>query len=278
MKSMQPILLITAAALLIGGSASAADLVVKGPAPAAYDWSGIYFGGNVGGGWSSTSFQDPSATANMTLCCDLVGYLAGGDAASRGNGSGILGGGQVGWNYQIGHLVVGSELEFSGTNLNSTGIGIIPGYTSPYNVTETFGDRIDWLATATARLGIAKDNWLFYGKGGIAFAHESYSLGVSGLTDAYGASGIASFQEPATDVRVGGTVGAGLEWAFYENWSVKLEYDFTDFGSQPVNFTGVVHNGAFPDEAFTFNTNNSQYISEVKVGVNYKLPAGFLFW
>jgi outer membrane immunogenic protein len=275
---MKPFFSMTAAAFLIGGSAFASDLTVKGPIPTGYDWTGIYVGGNIGGGWQSTSFQDPSATTNLTLCCDLIGTLAPGAASSRANGASILGGGQIGWNYQIGRLVVGSEFDFSGTSLSGTSIGTIPGAaTSTYNVTETFGEHIDWLATTAAKLGIAKDHWLLYGKGGVAWAYESFSLGESGLSNAFGATGPSSFQQTSSGIRVGWTVGTGVEWALYDNWSVKLEYDFIDFGSDPVNFTGVIHNGAVSN-ASTFNTNNSQYISEVKVGVNYKLSPGILFW
>jgi outer membrane immunogenic protein len=30
--------------------------------------------------------------------------------------------------------------------------------------------------------------------------------------------------------RVGWTVGTGIEWGLWQNWSVKAEYDYIDFG------------------------------------------------
>jgi outer membrane immunogenic protein len=272
----------TAAAALIGGSALAADLPARAPAPASYDWTGVYFGGHLGGAWQSASFQDPSATQNITLCCDLIGSLAPGAATSNATGSGFLGGGQFGFNYQIGRLVVGSDFDFSGTSLTGNSVGVIPGATSSVaNVTETFGIHTDWTATATSTIGIAKDRWMWYNKAGAAWAHDSYSLGLTGVNQGFGPAGSFGFQSTASGTRVGWTVGTGIQWAFADNWSAKIEYDYLDFGSKGVNFSGIIQNpggGAPITNASTFNTNNSQYISEVKFGVNYKLSPGFLFW
>jgi len=66
----------------------------------------------------------------------------------------------------------------------------------------------------------------------------------------------------ASETRVGWTVGAGVEWAVWENWSVKLEYDYLDFGSRTVAFNDPLLGAA--------NISVSQRISEVKLGVNYR--------
>ena len=104
--------------------------------------------------------------------------------------------------------------------------------------TESFGERTDWIATATARFGLASRNWLFYGKGGAAFDRNTYTL--SHQTIFQGPPPAlpvveANFSSTASDVRVGWTLGAGMEWAFARSWSAKLEYDFMDFGSKPVS-------------------------------------------
>jgi outer membrane immunogenic protein len=162
--TMRSVLLSTAAVLFVSGNALAADLYAKAPPPpAAYDWSGVYVGGHIGGGWDTATFQDPSAAQVLANCCAFA-FLAPGAAASNGNGSAFLGGGQVGWNYQIGRLVIGSDFDFSGTSLKANGSGFYPA-AFPGDVgdiitaTETFGVRTDWTATATSTVGIAAGRW-----------------------------------------------------------------------------------------------------------------------
>ena len=73
---------------------------------------------------------------------------------------------------------------------------------------------------------------------------------------------VTPFNFSASETRVGWTVGAGIEWAVWENWSVKLEYDYLDFGSSTVTFNDPVLGAA--------TISVSQRISEVKLGVNYR--------
>src|ERR1700741_5468788 len=84
-----------AAALLMPFAANAADLGV-GPVPAApapyyapqyFSWTGLYVGGNVGGAWADGSLSDT-----------VLGFNA---STSQSN---VIGGGQVGVNYQIGNF------------------------------------------------------------------------------------------------------------------------------------------------------------------------------
>ncbi len=247
---------------------------------AAYDWSGIYVGGQIGGGWQSTAFQDPSGMMVVTNCCDLIGSLAAGDAASNASGSGFLGGAQAGWNYQIGRLVIGGDFDFAGTDLKANSTGIIPGAASAAaNVTEKFSVRTDWTATATTTVGIARDRWLFYSKAGAAWAHDNYSLNVSGVNQGFGPAGSFAFASNASDTRIGWTAGAGIQMALTDDWSVKLEYDYLNFGTKSVDFSGVIQNPAVTATAnpSTFNTNTMQQISEIKLGVNYKFTPDLLF-
>jgi outer membrane immunogenic protein len=272
--------------LMFTGAAFAADVApfTKAPTPTSYDWSGLYIGGHLGGGWETADFQDPSAGTNLTICCRNIGFLAPGAAAANGNNSSFLGGGQIGWNYQIGRLVLGNEFDFTGMSLNAGSTASYPGATTPAAVaSETFGIRTDWTATATTVLGLARDRWLWFNKLGVAWAHDDYSLGLSGTNCCFGPGGPFSFASTTSETRLGWTVGTGIAWAFADNWSMKVEYDFLDFANKGVDFTGVISNatgsgfGAITSP-FTFNTNNTQYISEVKVGVNYKFSPGFLFW
>jgi len=178
-------------------AASAADLgqrpVYKAqPAPIAiYNWSGFYVGGHLGGAWGREDIRD-----NIT---GLTG---------KTDPSGFLGGAQVGYNWQVGQWVFGIEGDWSWTNAD--GDAAIPGaiVKSEYN----------WFSTLTGRVGYAVDNWLWYVKGGAAWADVDYSIG-----------GVKVGEN-----RNGWTIGGGLEYGLTPNWSAKLEYNYLDFGKDSI--------------------------------------------
>jgi outer membrane immunogenic protein len=203
-------LVVAAGTALSVCAASAADLPVAPPmapaapvvyAPQVYNWSGIYFGGHFGGGYSGSSWSDPITGASN----------------DNFNSWGFLGGAQVGANYQVNRMVLGVEGDWSWTNINNKG-------------TDSIGDalntNVQWTSTVTGRIGAAFDRLLVYGKGGLALAQDQ-----STLTDLGGNASTASM------LRTGWTAGAGLEYALDNNWSAKLEYDYLGFGSQAMNFT-----------------------------------------
>lgn len=225
---------LSAAAVCAGVSAaSSADLrdrpVFKAPPagvlPVAYDWTGFYVGGHVGYGWAEKNWRDGFGLFGISHHSD-----------------GFLGGGQIGFNYQIGQWVLGLEGDFSWANLKggTTALG------------STFNTNVDWTATATGRVGYAFDRWLVYAKGGAAWARDRYSTNF--------------YTIPAAEVaatRTGWTVGGGVEYAFAPNWSAKLEYNYMDFGNERVSF------------APGFATDIDQQVHAVKFGVNYKFgPTG----
>ena len=185
-------------------SAQAADLPMRPApmpqapvvyAPQAYNWTGFYIGGNIGGGFANSKWSDP--------------FTGGTDTFSK---DGFIGGGQIGYNYQYNWLVLGVEGDFDWTGLKGSG-------------TDAIGDSIntktEWTSTVTGRIGTAFDRLLVYGKGGVAFAHDH-----STLTDIFGGTATANLN------RTGWTAGAGLEYALDKNWTAKLEYDYLGFGSE----------------------------------------------
>ena len=191
-------------------SAQAADLPRAPPMPAKapiayaprlFDWTGIYVGGHVGGGFSESSWSDPiTGIGNGTF-----------------NNFGFLGGAQVGANVQFNRLVLGLEGDFSWTSLKAS---------RRDSIGETIGTSVPWTSTITGRVGAAFDRLLVYGKGGLALAQDR-----SSLTDLGGNSATDNF------VRKGWTVGAGIEYALDDHWSAKIEYDYLGFGSQALSFT-----------------------------------------
>jgi outer membrane immunogenic protein len=210
MRSVLGGLALAAAIVALAPAARAADLPVPPPmkpaapvayAPQVYNWSGIYFGGHIGGGYSYSSWSDPlTGTANDTF-----------------NNLGFLGGAQLGGNIQFNRLVLGVEGDFSW--LSGTGSGTDSGG-------ETVSTNTQWTSTITGRIGAAFDRLLVYGKGGLALAGTQNSL-----TDLGGNTANSNL------TRTGWTAGIGLEYALDDNWSAKIEYDYLDFGPQALNFT-----------------------------------------
>jgi outer membrane immunogenic protein len=258
-------------ALVATSSAQAADLPFKAapravaPAPAAYDWSGIYVGAHVGGGWATNDQSDPGL--------GIIGTVLGVPPVQTTDSSGVLGGLQAGWNYQIGRLVLGTEVDFSWADVNGTSTstfaaGIVGPGTS---ISRSLTADTDWMGTSTVRLGYAHDRWMFYSKAGAAFAHTNYTSTWLGN----GAGGATLFTGTGDKTSVGWTVGFGAEWAFMSNWSAKLEYDFMDFGSRTVTVNGTIGPGAINVPA-SFGIVNEQTINQVKFGLNYKISP--LLW
>jgi outer membrane immunogenic protein len=248
-------------------TALAADMAVKAPAPVGYDWTGFYVGGHVGGGWQNTTFADPSAEPQLLNCCFFLNTFNGPTPATNANGTGFLGGVQAGTMYQIGRLVVGADFDWSGTSLKGAGsTQFVAGGFGGSTATESYTVNTKWTATATTTIGIARDRFMIYSKGGVAFENVSYGLGVV-------TNNPATFAANASDTIAGWTVGTGFKWAFTNDWFVNAEYNYMDFGSKAQNFNGNVNfnPGVSP---VNFTPTFNQHISEVKVGLNYKFGSG----
>jgi len=190
-----------AAATALAGAAYAADIrrppppVAKAPAFMAppFSWTGFYVGANLGYGWGDGS-----------------GTMTAGGATGRisGSGGGVLGGGQIGYNWQTGVFVFGVETDFQATGADGDFRGTLaPGAVAVVGTTET-----PWFGTIRGRLGYAADRWLFYVTGGGAYSKNEVT----------GTRGAIPFS--ASAVGWSWTVGGGIETALTNNWSVKGEY------------------------------------------------------
>jgi outer membrane immunogenic protein len=234
----------------VSSAAFAADLPAPAPAPvykeppAAYNWTGLYVGGNIGAAWSGLS--DPNFS-------DTIGSTFSGATNLQ-----FMSGGQVGVNYQFSNgIVIGAEAMFdwlpSNQNLPITAVD--PTGTVSANIAA--GDA-RWLTTATGRLGYAWDRVLFYAKGGGAWvATNSPTIAVGGPA--------ASFAGVSNTNSFGYTAGFGLEWAFWNNWSLRAEYDYIGLPSQ--SLTVAAGTPTFGGDVITFRDRN---ISIATAGVNYK--------
>lgn len=227
-------ILIAAASLSVGLGqvAQAADLP---PRPAytqpvivapAFSWTGFYLGGNVGGAWANgdvlSNFGSTWATSNAVF----------------------IGGGQAGFNYQMGGFVAGVEGDFDFTTGGKSS-GFVD--TVPYGLLQAV-PKWNWIATAAARLGIAMDRTLFYGKFGYGWSETSLTLqNLAGTS--FGLN---------NNTNSGWLAGAGGEYAYDNNWSFKLEYNYLNLSDRTFIITAP--------NAVTVKPN----IQLVKTGVNYR--------
>lgn len=238
--------MLAGAAVIAAGSASAADLspvyrkAPMAPAPS-FSWSGCHIGARAGLGTGHTSWQDASTPGDI----DANGF---GNTANT-DMSGALYGGQIGCDYQFsGPFVFGVEGMIAGTTITGTN-------QDQFNATWALRDQVDWLGSATGRLGYAIDHVLLYGKGGFAWGHNKFEIENSGF----------NLGTPSA-TRLGWTLGTGVEWAFAPQWSVFLEADYYKFQGQNVSFAGNVATANAP-----FTVNTSQTVETFQFGVNYRL-------
>jgi outer membrane immunogenic protein len=258
---MKKLLLATTCLALASTASMAADMgmpYTKAPmaAPTAFSWTGCYAGAHVGGGSLTTNGINE---LNETSVNNTFG-------SSNANGSGAVAGGQLGCNYQDGNWVFGLEGEgyWSGIKANvvnnfSEGGGI---------VTETRGLSVknnnDF--TIAARVGMAFDRTLVYGKAGWAWGRYNLTGFENFPTESF------SETETAKGTLDGVMIGAGIEHALTRNWTIKAEYDFIGFGTKSFSSsfceTGSTCNPTTQSVPFSSNK------QVVKVGFNYLFGPG----
>jgi outer membrane immunogenic protein len=238
------------------------------------NWSGIYAGVNLGYNWANNGANGSYTTVNQ-----LTGVDAGNGPVSvpattfasslyRDNGSGVMGGGQVGFNAQSGPVVFGLEGDFDGLDSTNRQSG---SYTLPATALTT-GSTVNtyarfnpqWEATIRGRLGFAMDRVLVYGTGGVAFVHFNDQGGTSyapSVTDAVTAANPGVTYGPYVygggnnPTRTGWTVGGGVEFALSHNVSVGAEYRYTDVGDYDVAYGSTGPNGVYQVGRSNFTDN-----------------------
>jgi outer membrane immunogenic protein len=252
------------------GSATAADLSSAKPRPMltkapvmapVYNWSGFYLGLNGGYSWgrSSTDFT-------------ITGVPAG---STSENMNGWLGGGQIGYNWQMQTFVFGLEADIQATGQKGTfnfstptvcpppGALALPCVTGNGSVEQ----KLPWFGTLRGRLGVTPmASWLLYVTGGLAYGEVDTNATFTTATAFAGGPVIASVSTSASSstTRTGWVVGGGAEWAISGPWTAKIEYLFMDLGTVSNSFAGL---GPFT----LVNTSSRITDNIVRVGVNYRL-------
>jgi len=251
----------TALVLVIAPPARAADLPLKAPATPfveRFTWTGCYLGAHVGGAWMRNSVTDPVLLVQDNANLGGPGFTTVGPTTVGVNQDGVVAGGQIGCDYQFPqNFVLGIEGAASGGTMKGSRVVALPD--SPPD-TALVSVKTDFVTALTGRAGYAVDHWLFYARGGVAWANSKYS--VTGTFNGGAGLGLP-FDFEGLSIRTGWTVGAGAEWAFAQDWSARLEYAYYDFGSHTATMNDVV-NGPGP---LSFKTT----MQTVKLGVNFHM-------
>lgn len=234
------------ASILAAGAASAADLpsykAPPPPPPAMWDWTGWHIGvsGSYGGGSANYasniwSFGPPLAVWN--------------NVNSSTGTSGYLVGFQTGFLWQFpNRVVVGYESEYNYADVRSDNNGLWGGSNT----------RLNWFGGERLRFGYAFGRLLPYVTGGLAYG----KLRANG----YDAVGGFLFQTNASTWQAGWTVGAGVEYALTDTFSVKAEYLYTEMN-------GVRGNGIGWANAFRTFEGRGFETHIARVGVNYQIKS-----
>lgn len=198
-------------------------------------WQGFYIGGNIGGAWSSIDTASNVVFINgaSTVLSDRTV-----------DGSGFLGGLQLGYNIPIGNFLWGIEGDIGGLGNDASKSFAIN--TVPASVLSVSSDG-GWYGDVTVRGGFLYGAALIYLKGGFAF--YTGETNVSLVTD-----GIAALRQ-SSGTFTGWTLGGGLEYQVSPRWSIKAEYLYFDFGDSTFNFD----NNQF---------HNDMSVSTFKIGFN----------
>jgi opacity protein-like surface antigen len=243
--------------------------VRKVPPPELVTWAGLYAGGFGGAELGRANWGYPGGSVDPRV-------------------AGILGGFDLGYNWQNGPWVIGLEGDWAWTDAKG-GVGCGPVSIVPLTFTVasplfemTCNAQQSWVASITPRIGYAWDRALFYLKGGASFTHEQFAA-----TCNFGPlNGVFTIQPPdvfvgqecthavanvdtsnlsglsngftASDSRVGWTIGYGVEFALTRNWSARAETDYVDFGSH----TLIASDGT--------PVNVGMHMWQAKLGVNYR--------
>lgn len=223
-------------------SAFAADLPSRA-APVVYapifTWTGFYVGLNAGVGWADSGdviVTGPTAGSS--------GILSGGG----GDGT-FVGGGQIGYNWQSGSIVYGLETDIQ--YVDTSGSVAWGPYT--WWAGRGGGDGA-YFGTVRARLGYAMDRTLIYITGGLAYG----GLNTNPLTG------------DATS-NAGWTIGGGVEYAFTNNWTFKVEGLYVDTGEgRKTRAFANPPGGLLPAGTYTATSDGSGGAGLLRVGVNYK--------
>jgi outer membrane immunogenic protein len=248
-----------------GAPAGGMYLKAARAAPVAYNWTGVYVGGNLG---YAAGGQSP-ATINNTFL--TTPSSTNGETTTLPD-TGVFGGGQIGANMQFGKWVAGAEVDLQGTAAKAGFCGFLECEPRPPSLALTpgswltnIGQQLDWFSTARGRFGVASGRILYYGTGGLAWGRRDTTI-----SETYNGTPPTVATATFHDTTMGYVIGAGMEAVVWDKWTVKFEYLFMNLNSATdillVPAT-ISSNGV----ANRFVLQDALHESIFRVGMNYKV-------
>lgn len=236
-----------------GGAPASSSSAMPLKAPAliepGHNWTGVYAGMNLG----YSAGNDPN-----TYTVSQGGAVFNAESY-RISPEGVVGGGQIGANWQFDSWVAGIEADFQATSQSDSAcVNECSPIIAVFGSTATVQQKLPWFGTMRGRFGVAVGPALFYATGGFAYGNAQTNVAQN-----VGAPGPVAVLTGASQINTGWAVGAGIEAAIYGNWSAKAEYLYLDLGSQNVSFFDPT--GAQTTIATSIRDNI------FRVGLNYKL-------
>jgi len=276
-------------ALMATGHVHAADVVQTYDAPEvaptataapAFEWDGIYVGGQIGSSWSDTdissrigagTFIIPPMTPLNLINGNLLDFSA--------DASGFIGGVYAGYNFDLGNnVIIGLEQDFVWGDVDeqtgyksfdmSTLNGGSPGYLNARLKVEQ-----KWAGATRIRVGYAMDRVLPYLSAGVAYGKVKSSvdaylsatpLGPNPFPVATGNPNAGIYKFSDSDTFTGWTIGTGADYALTDNVLLRFEYRYADYGSE--TYTRVIPGGGTSTISYTVDHKTH----DIRVGVAYK--------
>jgi outer membrane immunogenic protein len=229
------------------------------------DWRGAYIGGFAGAAFVDSTFatelpgewSNPANPLNQIDRDAILPFLNSGIASTS-----AIGGAAVGYNWQVDGLLLGVEADYSALDGKSGKAAAVIAI-NPYRLEAS--TEVDWAATLRGRLGFAFDRSLVYVTSGLAVRELKFDQSIVQLNFPYVQTGASS------STKAGWVLGAGIEHALDDEWSLRLQYLHVDLGSASSGSAGVCPP---PDTAacavYTGSHKVELALDSVTAGINYR--------
>jgi outer membrane immunogenic protein len=259
---------------------NAADLAVLPaivPPVPIFSWTGVYLGIGGGTGWGNNEY---TWNQDATLAAVAAQMPNPGTPPQLGPTQGSLPisggffGGQLGGNWQVERAVFGIQADAHWADIEGHGSCFDAGAVATAGISFGCNDKVSSFGTITGRVGAALDRALIYAKGGWAWGFSQHNENLTAPFNVMGGNNSPASITPASSnqFQTGWTFGAGVEYAFAQNWSAFIEYNYLDFGTKTINSTHFFSQPNSVPASFVIpiQATATERFNIVKAGVNYR--------
>lgn len=209
---MKSYLLASCVLIIAATTATAADVSATD-----YDWTGFYVGLNGGGAFNNSSVSNVMTNNPRG---PNGGYFY--EDQIEANQTKFTVGGLAGYNWQSNSFLLGVE-----TDLNYLGFDASNDVVTSSTSEKSLSTQTDWYGTLRGRVGFVVDKFLIYGTGGLAYGRVKSQ----GRVDEF-----YYWKGSESNINMGWTLGAGLEYAVNPDWTVGAEYQYVDLGKNDFDY------------------------------------------